>query len=82
LGATPAEAVSPTSVRIRALMVRAISTAGPNSDSDAVTSRKASSRESGSTSGVKPPRMPMISADTRAYFGMSTGRKAARGQRR
>lgn len=57
LGATPTEATRPVSARTRALMARAISGAGPNSPSQPRTSRNASSRLSGSTSGVKLRKM-------------------------
>ena len=81
-GATPADAVSPTSSRIRALIRRAISTPVPWRAREPVTSRNASSRDRGSTSGVKSARIAMIRSDSRAYFSMSTGRKAAVGHRR
>ena len=48
----------------------------------AVTSRKASSMDKGSTSGVNSARMAMTSTDTRAYLSMSTGRKTPSGQSR
>ena len=51
-GATPAETVSPVSSRTAALIFRATSSAAPNSRSHPVTSRNASSMESGSTRGV------------------------------
>ncbi len=63
-------------------MVRTASRGVPNSDSVPVRSRKASSTEIGSTSGLKPSRIRMISRDTRWYFAMSTGRNAPCGQRR
>ena len=43
---------------------------------------KASSTETGSTSGEKSARIAMTSSETRRYFAMSTGRNAAEGQRR
>jgi hypothetical protein len=64
------------------LIARATSRGGPRSKAVPVTSRKASSIDSGSTSGEKSPRMAMICVDTCAYFAMSTGRKAACGHRR
>jgi len=51
-GAMPAELGSPTSSAMRARIRVAISHGVPNSDWEPVTSRNASSSESGSTSGV------------------------------
>ena len=51
-GATPTEAASCVSSRIRCLMPRAMLTASPLSARLAVTSRNASSSESPSTMGV------------------------------
>ena len=66
----------------RALIRRAISTPVPWSAWDAVTSRNASSSDSGSTSGVKSTRIAMIRSDSRAYLSMSTWRNAAVGHSR
>ena len=74
LAARPAEAVRPVSRLIRALIARAASGGGPHSVEVPVRSMKASSTETGSTSGEKSARMAMISADARAYLSMSTGR--------
>jgi hypothetical protein len=52
LDAAPAETISPVSRRTASLIFRATSSAAPNSRSQPVTSRNASSMESGSTSGV------------------------------
>ena len=60
LGATPTEATSPVSPLIRPLIRRPISGAGPNSPSQPRTSRNASSRLSGSTSGVKRKKISRI----------------------
>ena len=50
--ATPTEHIRPSSVATRARIAAAMSGPGPNSRSDPVTSRKASSSEIPSTSGV------------------------------
>ncbi len=60
--AIPADAGSPTSSAMRRRRLIAISAALPNSDCEAVTSRNASSSDSGSTSGVTSARI----ANTRA----------------
>ncbi len=65
-GAMPTEATSPTSARIRALMARPITAAGPNSRWQPVTSRNASSIESGSISGVKAAKTAKTCSDTSA----------------
>ena len=80
--ATPTEAARPIAVRIRDLMRRACSSPSPNRARVFVTSRNASSMESGSRSGVNSARMAMISRETRAYFSMSTGRNTPSGQSR
>ena len=74
LAASPAEAVSPVSVRMRALMRRTASGGGPHSVCVPVRSTNASSTDTGSTSGEKSARIAMISDETRAYLSMSTGR--------
>ena len=53
LPAMPTEAVSPVASKMRALMARAMSSGGPNRRSAPVMSRKASSKLSGSTRGLK-----------------------------
>ena len=55
--AIPAEAGSPSSSAIRRRRMVAIAAGGPNSLRQAVTSRKASSSDSGSTSGVTLSRI-------------------------
>ncbi len=80
--ARPSDATSPTSARIRHLIARATTGGGPWSPRVPVTSTKASSIETGSTSGENSPRTAMISADTRPYLARSTGRKVACGQSR
>jgi len=82
LAASPAEAVRPVSARIRRLISRTASGAGPNSDAVPVRSTNASSTETGSTSGEKSPRIPMIWREAPAYLSMSTGRKTPSGHRR
>ena len=64
LGATPTEAVSRVSSRIFCLMPRAMLTASPLSARLAVTSRKASSSERPSTTGVYSWKMANTSCDT------------------
>jgi hypothetical protein len=59
-GATPTEATKPVSVRIRFLICRAISGAGPNNPSQPCTSRNASSKLNGSTSGVNERKIARI----------------------
>ena len=80
--ASPADAVSPVSARIRRLMPRTASGAGPNSEAVPVRSTKASSTETGSTSGEKSPRIAMIWREAATYLSMSTGRNTASGQSR
>ena len=63
-------------------MRRAISGPEPWSAAEDVTSRNASSRDKGSTSGVKSARIAMMRSDSRAYLSMSTGRKTAAGHSR
>ncbi len=69
--ATPTEAVSPVSSRIAALSFRPISTPDPIARALPVTSRNASSIETGSTRSVKRSKTAMIRSDSRAYFSMS-----------
>jgi hypothetical protein len=82
LAATPTDAVSRSDPAIRALMARATAGPSPWSPSVPVTSRNASSMETGSSSGVKAARMAITSWETAAYFSMSTGTKAPSGQSR
>ena len=51
----------------------------PSSCRDPVTSRKASSSASGSTSGVTVPKMAMTSLDTAAYTRCLGATNTARG---
>ncbi len=82
LAATPTDAVSSRLAAMRALMVAATVGPSPESPSVPVTSRNASSMETGSSSGVNSARMAMTSRETAAYLSMSTGTKAPSGQRR
>jgi hypothetical protein len=63
-GATPTEQVSPSSSSTRDRMRSAISGAGPSNRRARRTSRKASSREIGSTSGVNEVKIAMTRALT------------------
>ena len=60
----PADAVSPVSALIRARISSAIACADPTPRISAVTSRYASSSDSGSTSGVKCAKIAQIWSDT------------------
>ena len=62
--ATPTEQVSPYWPRTLARIRRAMAAGGPSRLMAPPTSRNASSRESGSTSGVTPRNRAMISLET------------------
>ena len=64
--ATPTEAVSAVSSRIACFSLRAIVSPEPSARALPVTSRNASSIETGSTRSVKRPRIAMIRSDSRA----------------
>ena len=64
------------------LIALAIVGPSPNSSREAVTSRNASSIETGSTSGVKRRRIAMTSRLTRWYSAPLTGTKMHSGQSR
>jgi len=64
LGATPTDAVRPVSFFMASLIFSPIATPDPNSFSEPVTSRNASSTESGSTSGVKRSKIPKTCRET------------------
>ena len=66
--ATPTDAVRPTSARIAALIARAIASGDPKSASEPATSRKASSIETCSISGVNRRRIAMTSPEARAVL--------------
>ena len=70
-----ASAVRLTLARILSLISHAMAVPSPSSARLAVTSRKASSMDSGSTSGVKSARRSIISRETPAYLSISTGGK-------
>ena len=63
-------------------MCLAIAAGGPRRLSAPATSRKASSRASGSTSGVTVPKIAMTSLDTAAYSRCRGGTNTARGHSR
>ena len=81
-GAMPTEQASPVSARTSARNRSARARGGPNSRSVPVTSRKASSSERPSTSGVKRRKISKMRADSRVYFAISPARKTPSGQRR
>ena len=81
-GATPAEAVRPVASWIRALRRRATSTPSVSPHAFSVTSRYASSSESGSTSGVTSRKRAKTCCDTAPYFLKSGRRITSSGQRR
>ena len=81
-GATPTEATRPSSRRMSRLIARPISTASPKSRSQPATSRKASSSESGSTSGVYERKSAMMRRLSAMYFSKSAGSSTSSGQRR
>ena len=79
-GPIPTETARPVASRTRARKSRPMSSGTPNRLCDAVTSMKASSRDSGSTSGLTLSKTVRICALTRRYLAMSPGRKTAWGQ--
>jgi hypothetical protein len=82
VGATPTEHVRCCSSKIRVRIWSAIDGAGPNSRSEPVTSRKASSRDRGSTNGVNDRKTPITWPLTSAYRSWRPGRKTACGHSR
>ena len=80
--ATPTEAVSFVSSRIRALIFRAMVSPSPNRRTLAVTSRKASSTEIGSTRSVNASKTTRICFETSLYFAMSGAMKTPCGHSR
>jgi hypothetical protein len=80
--ATPAETVRPDSARTATRIFRAISSALPNRRALSVTSRNASSKDRGSTSGVKRRKISKIRSETSLYRSIRTGRKTPWGQSR
>jgi hypothetical protein len=81
-GATPTDAVSRSCARILSLSFRAIVAPAARSLAQPVTSRNASSIESGSTTGASSSRIARIRLDTSTYRLMRTGSQIASGQRR
>ena len=82
LGATPTEAASCVVARIRCLMPRAMVTASPLSARLAVTSRKASSSDRPSTTGVYSWKTANTWCETSRYTDMRGLTQMACGQRR
>ena len=62
--ATPTEAVRPVSRWISSFTRRATTSPGPRARAEAVTSRKASSMDTGSTRSVTRRRMSMTRSDS------------------
>ena len=81
-GATPAETVRPISLKTVAFTSFAISTAPPRRRLEPVTSRNASSMESGSTSGVKRPKISKMLFEISLYRCILPGKNIPFGQRR
>ena len=82
-GATPADAGSRSSSRIRRRSVAAMTAPSPKSARDPVTSRNASSRDSGSTRSVTEPKIscsPSLAVTYASKRGRTT--TAFRGARR
>ncbi len=81
-GATPAEAVSPVFARISSLSLRATVMPSVSPHTFSVTSKYASSSESGSTSGVTDRNNPNTCCDTVRDFEKSGGTMTSDGHRR
>jgi len=79
-GPMPTDTARPVAARTRSRRSRPIASGGPKSRCDAVASMKASSSESGSTSGLMLSKTVRICALTRRYFAISPRRKTACGQ--
>ena len=82
VGATPTEHGSRCSSRTRRRMSSAIPAGRPSNRCAPDTSRNASSRDSGSTSGVTSRKIRMTARDAAVYSLNSGGRKIASGQSR
>ncbi len=80
--AMPTEQVMPCSARTRERMRSAITSGGPNNRAAPRTSRKASSRDITSTTGVNPRKVSMIAFDTGRRTSKSGGTSTRRGQSR
>ena len=81
-GAIPIDATRPSSFRMSPLIAFPMAWASPNRRSEPVTSRNASSRDRGSTSGVYRWKIPMIWRLTRVYLSKSAGSRTSSGQSR
>ena len=81
-GATPADAVSRTSSRMRCFSRFATGVASGSPHRFSVTSRYASSSDSGSTSGVHERKTANTCADTARYFEKSGRTMTSDGQSR
>src|SRR5436309_13841243 len=81
-GATPADAVNPVSARIRSLSRRATGVASGSPHAFSVTSRYASSSDSGSTSGVTSRKILHTAVDAALYREKSGGTLMSDGHRR
>ena len=81
-GATPADAVRLVSSRMRSLSLLATSMPRGSSHAFSVTSRYASSRDSGSTSGVTSRKIAKTCRETAPYLEKSGGTMTSSGQRR
>ncbi len=80
--ATPTEIVRSTDDVTSSLIRRPIAAPSPNRTREPVTSRKASSIEIGSTSGVNRRRTAITALLASVYFAPSTGTKIPVGHRR
>src|SRR5439155_16969050 len=81
-GATPADAVSPVSARIRSFSRRATVIPSGSPQAFSVTSRYASSSESGSMSGVTSRKIANTAFDAALYRAKSGGTIRSDGQNR
>ena len=82
VGATPTEQVTPCSSAMVSRSAAAMSAGEPSRRWAGATSRKASSRESGSTYSVTEPKVAMTEAEIRAYRRWSGATTTAWGQSR
>jgi hypothetical protein len=80
-GATPTDAVSCVSAKMAARICSAMAGPSPKRCREPLTSRKASSMEMPSTSGVKRSKISKTIFEAMRYFLPSTGTNAACGQR-
>ena len=82
MGATPADAVNPVSARIRSLRRRATTVPNASPHAFSVTSRYASSSDSGSTSGVTSRKIENTAFDVALYRAKSGGTMTSDGHNR